>query len=147
MLRTVFRDIAFAVRVVMPDSSEVTEQLARGDGPLLFGKSPAIVLHLHIEIHLSALGKLQDRGSGDGLGNRTEPEQSCRCRRNKIFEVGHSEASGPDQRSVLDDGQGNSRHAVCRHETRCGLFDLRALIGGKALALGSRGRKTKEEDQ
>ena len=76
MLGTIFRDIAFAVRVVMPDTSEVTEQLARGDGPLFFGKNRAILLHLDIEIQLAALGKLQDRGSGDGLGNRTEAEQS-----------------------------------------------------------------------
>ena len=55
MLGTIFRDIAFAVRVVMPDTSKVTEQLARGDGPLFFGKSRAILLHLDIEIQLSAL--------------------------------------------------------------------------------------------
>ena len=55
MLGTVFRDIAFAVRVVIPDTSEVTEQLASGDGPLFFGNSPGILLYLDIEIQLAAL--------------------------------------------------------------------------------------------
>ena len=42
---------------------------------------------------------------------------------------------GPDQRSVLDDGHGNSWHAVCGHETRCGFFDLRALGVAKGIPL------------
>lgn len=39
MLRAVVGDVAFAVRVVVPDASQMAEQLARGDGPFFLGKA------------------------------------------------------------------------------------------------------------
>jgi hypothetical protein len=81
------------------------------------------------------------------MGFEIAPSRKSVERRNEVLEMGHSETLGPDQLSVLDDCNGNSRHAIRGHETPFCFFDLRALFGGKILALGWQCRRAEEKDQ
>ena len=73
----VLGDVSFSVGVVMPDASQVAEQLAGGDRPLLLRKRRAVFLYGRIEVQLSAFEKLHHRRRRDGFGNRAQTEE-CR---------------------------------------------------------------------
>jgi hypothetical protein len=54
MLCAILWDIAFAVRIVMSDASQVAEQFAGSDWPLFLREGRAILLDFGIELELSA---------------------------------------------------------------------------------------------
>jgi hypothetical protein len=79
------------------------------------------------------------------MGFEIAPSRKSVERRNEVLEMGHSETLGPDQLSVLDDCNGNSRHAIRGRETPCLLFRLARAFRRKnscsALAMSKSRRK------
>src|SRR6266404_8356228 len=90
----VFGNISFAILVVMANPSEVSEQLARGDGPLFLGKCRTILLYGRVEVQFSPLRELQDGDRGNRFGNRSQTEEGRRRGRGIVFQVRHAKSRG-----------------------------------------------------
>src|SRR5712664_2471335 len=131
----VFGNISFSALVVMANPPEVSEQLARRDGPFFLGKRRTILLHGRVEVQLSPLIKLQDSNGGNWFGNRPQTEERRRRGGSSVLQIRHAKSGGPHGFAVQNDRRANPGDAVGRHEAGNRFFNCRALFGGKTLLL------------
>src|SRR5476651_1753664 len=111
MFRAVVGDIPLAVGIVVTNTAEMAQKLARSDRPRFFGEHGAVSLHFGIKVELPALDELQNRRGGERLGNRGEAEKRFRSSGSGILQVGFAKALGPSGFSIEDHGYGDSRSA------------------------------------
>src|SRR6267143_4024979 len=132
----VFGNISFSILVVMANPSEVSEQLARRDGPLFFWKRRTILFYRCIEVQLSPLIELQKGYRGNRFGDRSQTEERGRRGGSIVFQIRHAKSGGPNGFAVQNYRGANARDAVCRHEAGNHFLNFRTLFRGKVLLLG-----------
>ena len=81
----------FLVEWGVAHTGDVTHQLPRRNGPLLFGEAGHVVAHWRVEIEEQAY-----RCGGHGLCHAPDAEQGLRCHRATLVDIGPAEALGPD---------------------------------------------------
>ena len=118
----------------MANPSEVSEQLARRDGPFLLWKRRTILLDGRVEVQLSPL-KLQHGYGGNRFGDRSQTEEGRRRGGSRVFQIRHAKSGGPHGFAVQNYSRANAGDAVGRHEAGHRFFNCRALLGGKTLLL------------
>ena len=116
---------------VMPNATQMRQQLAGGDWRLFLGKCRAILLHRGIQVQFAALRELHRGHGGEGLRDGREPVECLGSCGHESFQVCHSESRRPDILAILDDGDREARGLISRHEFGYGLFNPLALIVGE----------------
>ncbi|MDP6610041.1 MAG: hypothetical protein QF463_13305 [Vicinamibacterales bacterium] len=89
----------FVVVAVVAHAGDVAHQLARRDGPRLFGKAGHVVAHRRVEAEQAALDEQTNGRGGHRFGNASDTEQRAGRHEAPLVDIGPPEALGPDDLS------------------------------------------------
>jgi len=94
---------------VFPDSAGVMDEVAYGDGPVVFGHLREVGADIVIQRKFSFVFENENARSCKLLADRACAENSIRFDGNGMFEAGHAVTLLVNDLSVLNNSQGTSR--------------------------------------
>ena len=125
----------FFVVLEVAHAGDMTHQLTRRDGPLLFGEAGHVVAHRRVEVEQTTLVEQADRRGGHRLCHAPDTEQGLRRHRAPFVDVGPAEALGPHDLSGHAHGERQAGEVLLDHE---GADERASPIDGVGV-LGCRG--------